>query len=81
MPLTITDDELRAMGMSPREAREEIACRVFDAGRVGFHGAMRLAGLDRIEFEQSLAARGIAIYRPTVDDLHEDLAALRRAGV
>ena len=81
MALTFTDEELRAMGLSAREAREEIACRLFDAGRVGFHAAMRLAGLDRIDFEQSLAARGIAIYRPTVDDLREDLAALRRMGV
>lgn len=68
------------MGMSEREARVEIASRLFDAGKLGFHAAMRLAGLDRIEFEQSLAARGIAIYRPTADDLHDDLAALRRMG-
>ena len=81
MVLTFTNDELRAMGMSAGEARMEIACRLFDAGRVGFHAGMRLAGLDRIEFEQSLRARGIAIHRPTVDDLREDLAALRRMGV
>ena len=81
MALTITDEELRAIGMSAPEAKVEIACRFFDAGKVGFHAAMRLAGLDRIGFEQSLRTRGIAIYRPTVEDLREDLAALRRMGV
>ena len=81
MALTITDEQLRAMGMSAREAKTEIACRLFDAGKLGFHAAMRLAGADRVEFEQSLRSRGIAIHRPTIEDLREDLATLGRMGV
>jgi predicted HTH domain antitoxin len=81
MPLTIGDEQLQAMKMSPEEARIEIACRLFDAEKLGFHEALRLAGLDRFDFEDALGARGIAIYRPTIQDFHDDLAALRRMGV
>jgi predicted HTH domain antitoxin len=80
MSLTITDEQLEVMKMSAEEARIEIACRLFDAEKLGFHEAMRLAVLDRMGFEQALRARKIAIYRPTVEDLEHDLAVLRRLG-
>lgn len=81
MPLTITDDTLRAMGMDEWQARIEIACRLFDAEKLGFHAAMRMAGLDRIGFEDELRTRRIAIYRPTVEDLRHDLETLDRMGI
>lgn len=76
MPVTISDEQLRALRMSDREALVEIACRLFDAGKLGFHEAMRMAELDRLGFEKALAARGIAIYRPSVDDLRDEIEAL-----
>jgi predicted HTH domain antitoxin len=81
MPLTITDEQLRTMGLSEREAAVEFACRLFDAGRLTFHSAMRLATLDRVDFEAALKSRGIAIYRPTADDLRRDVEALKRSGI
>jgi predicted HTH domain antitoxin len=81
MPLTITDDQLRTMGLTEREAAVEFACRMFDAGRLTFHAAMRLAALDRIEFEEALRSRGVAIYRPSADELRDEVEALKRAGV
>lgn len=81
MPLTITDEQLRSMGLSEREAAVEFACRLFDTGRLTFHAAMRMAALDRVEFEQALRTRGIAIYRPTVDELQREVDALKRSGV
>jgi predicted HTH domain antitoxin len=80
MPLTITDEQLKAMGMDEREARVELACRSFDADRLSFHDAARMAGLDRLAFESALRGRGIAIYRPTVEDLRREVDALKRAG-
>jgi predicted HTH domain antitoxin len=80
MPLVISDDVLRQAGMDEQAMLVEVACRLFDAGKLRFHVAMRMAGLDRIAFEDELRARNIAIYRPTVDDLRQDLETLRRMG-
>ena len=80
MPLLITDEQLRVMQMDEASARIEIACRLFDAGKIGFHAAMRLAGLERVAFEDELAERNIAIYRPTIEDLHNDLKTLDKLG-
>ena len=81
MPLVISDEQLIVMEMDERSARIEIACRLFDAGKLGFHAAMRLAGLSRVAFEDELDDRGIAIYRPTVQDLHDDLKTLDKLGL
>lgn len=74
MPLTITDDELRDLGMSERDARIEVACRLFDAGKLHLWPAAKFAGLTRVEMEAELGRRNIPIYRPSVDDLKRDLA-------
>jgi predicted HTH domain antitoxin len=76
MPLTITDDELRELGMSERDARIEVACRLFDAGKLQLWPAAKFAGLARVEMEAELGRRNIPIYRPSVDDLKQDLANL-----
>jgi predicted HTH domain antitoxin len=81
MPLTITDEQLRSMGLSEREAAIEFACRLFDTGRLTFHAAMKLAALDRVDFEAALRSRGIAIYRPSADELRREVDALKRSGV
>ena len=81
MPLVISDEQLRSMQMSERDALVEIACRLFDAGRLGFHAAMRLTNLDRTSFENELIQRQIPIYRPTVEDLREDLETLDKLGL
>jgi predicted HTH domain antitoxin len=78
MPLTISDDLLEAAGLSPGEARIEIACRMFDAGKLALWPAARWAGLSRVEFEAELHRRGIPIYRPTIEDITSDLAAFER---
>jgi predicted HTH domain antitoxin len=81
MPLIIPDDTLHEVGLSEREARAEFACRMFDAERLTLWSAARLAGLNRVAFEQELRARGIPVYRPGSDDLADDLAALDRLGI
>lgn len=76
MTLHIPDDILKAAGLTEREALVEFACRLFDAGRIDLPTGARLAGLTRPAFENELAARGMAAYRPTPDDLKEDLATI-----
>jgi predicted HTH domain antitoxin len=81
MPLTISDETLKQMGLSEREAQIEVACRLFDAGKLSLPAAGKLAGLERPEFERELLQRGIPAYRPSVKDLEDDLAALKRLGI
>lgn len=80
MPLVITDEQLEALKMDERSARIEIACRLFDAERMSLPAAAKFAGLSRSAMEGELRQRRIAIYRPTVEDLHRDLRVLRDLG-
>jgi predicted HTH domain antitoxin len=81
MPLVISDETLRAAGLTEGGALVEFACRLFDADRITLWSAAKLAGLSRVEFEQALRERKIAVYRPQPSDLADDLMALDRLGV
>jgi len=80
MPLVIPDDVLREAGMTEQDALIEIACHLFDTGRLTLWKSARMAGLTRIQFEEELLKRKIAIYRPTLDDLKADLETIERLG-
>ncbi|HLQ45749.1 MAG TPA: UPF0175 family protein [Planctomycetaceae bacterium] len=80
MTLTIPDGTLQSAGMTEREMQIEIACRLFDAGKLHLWPAAQLAGMSRGEFEEELALRNIAIYRPTVEDLDLDLRNMPKLG-
>ena len=80
MPLVISDAELQAMQLDEPNARVEIACRLFDAERMSLPAAAKFAQVSRAAMEGELRLRGIAIYRPTVEDLHEDIEVLRNIG-
>jgi predicted HTH domain antitoxin len=81
MPVVIPDETLLAAGLTEREAVVEIACHLFDAGKLALWPAAKLTGLSRGEFEAELGRRKIAAYRPTEQDLADDLAALDRLGI
>lgn len=59
MPLTIPDDTLNDLKMNEREARIEIACRLFDVNKLSKPAACRFSGLSRVEFEGELSKRGL----------------------
>lgn len=80
MPLIISDEVLREAGLKEGEALREFACQLFNAGRLTLWRAAQLAQLDRVQFEEELRARGIPIYRPTIDDLQQDMKALDQLG-
>lgn len=73
MPVTISDETLKAAGMTEPEMKLEIACRLFDAGKLNLWPAAQLAGLTRIEFEDSLIRRGIAPHRMDEQYVREEL--------
>lgn len=78
--VNIPDDVLKEAGLTEQEAVIEFACRLFDAGKLTLWSAAKLASLDRPEMEDALLSRGIAIYRPQLSDLAEDLDTLRHLG-
>lgn len=81
MPLTIPDQLLAEAGFSERDALIEIACRLYDAGKLAMPAATRWARLGRTQFEEELLGREIAITRPTSEDLKQDLQTLRQLGL
>lgn len=80
MPLVISDDDLHAANLTPEEARVEIACRLFDAGRLTIGHAARMAGLTELTFEEQLHQRGIPRYRYTDQKMESDLQSLKKLG-
>ena len=81
MPLVIPDEVLQQAGLSEREALIEFACRLFDIGKLALCPAAKLAGLSRVEMEGELMKRKIPIYRPTPEDLAEEIEAHRAARI
>lgn len=80
MPLIIDDETLRAAGIDEREARIELACRLFDIERLHLWPAARLAGLTRVEMEDELIRRKIPVYRITPEELRAEVEPLERMG-
>ncbi len=78
MPIVISDEVLREAGLGERDAVIEFACHLFDLGKLSLWSAAKLAGLNRVEFEQELVVRRIPVYRPSLQDLADDLTALSR---
>lgn len=76
MPLTLSDEILEKAGMTAEEARVEIACRLFDAGKLTLWPSAQLAQMSRVEFEGELMKRKIPIYRLTLDDFEMELETL-----
>ncbi len=76
--IDVPDDVLREAGLDAHEALVELACRLFDAGKLTLSSAARLSGLDRVRMEDALLERGFALFRPTLDDVKDDLRAIER---
>ena len=80
MPVTVSDQLLAEAGLSEAEAKLEIACRLYDAGKPTMPQATRWAGISRVEFESALLERHLPLVR--IDDSYwqQEVAALERLG-
>ena len=76
--LKIPEDILEAAGLTEQECLTELAVHLYADRRLPFAQALRLAGLDRLEFEKELARRNITLY--SVEDLKHDVATLKALG-
>ena len=52
MPLVIPDELLLEAGLDEREALVEIACRLFESGKLTLWSAVKFAGMSRTELER-----------------------------
>ena len=80
MPLTISDEMLTSAGLSEEEAKLEIACRLYDAGKLSLPEATRWAGVTRTELETALLARGLPLLRVNEAYWQAELANMQRLG-
>lgn len=81
MPMmTIPEDVLLETGLTERGLLIELACHLYDAGKLPLWSAAKLANLDRPGIEDALLERGIAIYRPQLSDLAEDMKTIQHLG-
>jgi predicted HTH domain antitoxin len=63
MPIVIPNELLTEAGLSEREALLEIACRLYDAGKLTMSQATRWAGVTRMELESALLQRALPLVR------------------
>jgi predicted HTH domain antitoxin len=80
MPVTITDDMLMAAGLSESEARLEIACRLYAAGKLSLPEATRWAGASRTRFEAALLERSLPLVRIDDEYWKQEAGGMRRLG-
>ena len=78
MPLIISDDTLKAAGLTEREALLEFACAMFDAQKLSKFAASRLVGMSRDQFDDELRKRGLPVYRYTEEHFRQDMDALEK---
>lgn len=80
MTLTIPNEILERAGLTERDALIEVACRLFDAGKLSQFFAAKLAELSRSEFEEECYKRKIPLYR--IDDKYweQELESLKSPG-
>ncbi|MBE9009712.1 UPF0175 family protein [Pseudanabaenaceae cyanobacterium LEGE 13415] len=80
MNLLISDELVRASGLSEPELLLELIVLLFQKEKLTLARASRLAGMTQIQFQQLLAERKIPIHYD-VKDLQEDIASLKEDGL
>ena len=80
MSVTISDEIVKASGLTPSEFRQQIALHLFEAGRLSLIYASQLAQMHPNAFRQLLKQRQIPLYSYDVEDLKLDLKNLGELG-
>jgi predicted HTH domain antitoxin len=76
MSLLISDDLVRASGLSENELFLEIVLMLFRQDKISLGKASELMGMHRMQFQKLLADRGICIHYD-VAEFQEDLKILQ----
>jgi predicted HTH domain antitoxin len=75
MTIQLPEEILRSAGLTEREIVIELAVHLYGERRISFHQAVKISGLNRLEFEGELHRRKISLY--TAEDLRSDFADLK----
>lgn len=78
MSVTLPDQLLAEAGLSEREAKLEIACRLYDAGKLTMPQATGWAGITRVEFEAALLERDLPLIRVDEHYWEQEIQGLDR---
>ena len=78
MPLTITDEELARIELTPEQLRLEIAVMLREKDKMSYRSAAALAGLPVWDFKDVLAERGVPWMHYTAEMLEQDVESLER---
>ncbi len=76
MTLTIPDDALDGVQLTPDQARIEVAVGLYADGRVTLARGARLAGIPHLQFQRELGRRHIPVHYD-VADYERDVLTLR----
>ncbi len=79
MALIISDDEMGSVGLTPAEAKKELAIVLFQQERLTLGQASHFAGTSQQEFLHFLAERHIPLHYG-VADFEQDIATLKSLG-
>lgn len=76
MSLIISDDIIKASGLSEREFFIEIVFMLFQQDKISLGKASELLGMHRMQFQKLLADRGLYVHYD-VAEFQEDLKTLQ----
>ena len=79
MPVTLPDELLTEAGLSETDAKLEIACRLYDAGKLTMPQATHWAGITRVEFENALLERDLPLIRADARYLAQESDGLQKS--
>jgi predicted HTH domain antitoxin len=79
MSLLVSDDIVRASGLSEQELLLEIVIMLFQKNKISLGKASELLQIHRLQLQKLLADRGIGLHYD-VEDFQEDLEILQREG-
>jgi predicted HTH domain antitoxin len=78
--VTIPDRLRLEAGLSEADAKLEIACRLYDAGKLTMPQATRWAEVGRVQFETALLERQLPLIRIDETYWQEEIKGLGRLG-
>lgn len=77
--LVISDEVVKASGLSERELMLEIVIMLFQQDKISLGKGSELMGMHRMQFQKLLADRGICVHYD-VAEFQEDLKTLQEMG-
>ena len=80
MSIVISDETLRACGMTEAQFKQEVALLLFQSGNLALGHASKFAEMDKIQFRHLLKERKIPLYSYELEDFEVDLKNLRELG-